>query len=105
MFGLGHWELLLILLVILLVFGAKRIPEMAQGMGRGIREFRKAVHEVQDEVEATKPAAGNTLNPTAATDQVPRQPAPEQQTPAQQTAEPAPPAADDGAAAKESPKA
>jgi len=73
MFGLGHWELLLILLVILLVFGAKRIPEMAQGLGRGIREFRKAVHEVQDEVEAAKPDGGKTISPTAAPDQVARQ--------------------------------
>ena len=34
MFGMGHWEILIILLVILLIFGAKRIPEMAQGLGK-----------------------------------------------------------------------
>ena len=51
MFGMGHWEILIILVVILLVFGAKRIPEMAQGLGKGIREFRGAMSEVQDEIE------------------------------------------------------
>lgn len=51
MFGMGHWEILIILVVILLVFGAKRIPEMAQGLGKGIREFRGAMREVQDEIE------------------------------------------------------
>ena len=45
MFGLGHWEVLLILLVIVLIFGAKRIPEMAKGVGKGIKEFRKALSE------------------------------------------------------------
>jgi len=57
MFGMGHWEILIILLVILLIFGAKRIPEMAQGLGKGIREFRKAVHEVQDEIDTDKPTS------------------------------------------------
>ena len=51
MFGMGHWEILIILVVILLVFGAKRIPEMAQGLGKGIREFRGAMREVQDEID------------------------------------------------------
>ncbi len=49
--GLGTWEILLVLLVVLLVFGAKRIPEIAQGLGKGIREFRKAAKEVQDEIK------------------------------------------------------
>ena len=47
----SHWELLVIFLVVLLLFGAKRIPEMARGLGKGIREFRGAVKEVQDEVD------------------------------------------------------
>jgi len=49
--GLGTWEILLIFLVVLLVFGAKRIPEVAQGLGKGIREFKKAAREVKDEIE------------------------------------------------------
>lgn len=54
MFGMGHWEILIIFVVILLIFGAKRIPEMAQGLGKGIREFRSAMRDVQDEIEAPK---------------------------------------------------
>lgn len=51
MFGMGHWEILIIFLVILLIFGAKRIPEMAQGLGKGIREFRRAMRDVQEEID------------------------------------------------------
>jgi sec-independent protein translocase protein TatA len=50
-FNLGMWELLVILLVLLLVFGAKRLPEIGQSMGKGIREFRKSFKEVRDEIE------------------------------------------------------
>lgn len=57
MFGMGHWEILIILLVILLIFGAKRIPEMAQGLGKGIREFRTAMRDVQEEIDVNAPAA------------------------------------------------
>ncbi|HLA69059.1 MAG TPA: twin-arginine translocase TatA/TatE family subunit [Bacteroidota bacterium] len=52
MFGnIGTGEILLIILFILIFFGAKKIPELAQGLGKGIREFRKAAREVQDDVE------------------------------------------------------
>jgi TatA/E family protein of Tat protein translocase len=57
MFGMGHWEILIIFLIILLIFGAKRIPEMAQGLGKGIREFRTAMRDVQDEMDVNAPAA------------------------------------------------
>ena len=63
MFGMGHWEILIILLVVLLIFGAKRIPEMAQGMGKGIREFRKAVRDVQDEVDITNTGTNSAATP------------------------------------------
>jgi sec-independent protein translocase protein TatA len=57
MFGnLGTGEILLILLIVLIFFGAKKIPELAQGLGKGIREFRKAARDIQDEIE--KPAEG-----------------------------------------------
>ena len=58
MFGMGHWEILIILLVILLIFGAKRIPEMAQGLGKGIREFRSAMRDVQEEIDVNAPSPG-----------------------------------------------
>ncbi len=52
MFGnIGTGEILLVVLFILIFFGAKKIPELAQGLGKGIREFRKAAREVQDDVE------------------------------------------------------
>ena len=52
MFGnIGTGEILLIILFILIFFGAKKIPDLAQGLGKGIREFRKAAREVQDDVE------------------------------------------------------
>jgi sec-independent protein translocase protein TatA len=51
--GIGAQELILIFLVVLLLFGAKRIPEIAHGLGKGMREFRKAMREAQDEI--TKP--------------------------------------------------
>ncbi|ANT64359.1 MULTISPECIES: Sec-independent protein translocase subunit TatA/TatB [Prosthecochloris] len=49
MFGLGGQELLLILLIILLLFGAKKLPELAKGLGKGMKEFKKAQTEIEDE--------------------------------------------------------
>lgn len=43
MFGLNPWELGIILLVVLLLFGAKRVPEIGRSLGKGIREFRSSV--------------------------------------------------------------
>jgi sec-independent protein translocase protein TatA len=68
MFGLGAPEILLIFFVILLFFGAKKLPELAQGLGKGIREFKKAMRETTDDikdsvdnVDASKP--GSSTNP------------------------------------------
>ncbi len=55
MFGIGTTELLVILFIILLVFGSKKLPELAQGLGKGIREFKKATNEIQDELDINKP--------------------------------------------------
>lgn len=52
MFGsIGTPELLMIMLVILLLFGSKRLPELARGIGKGIRQFRKAMDDVKDEMD------------------------------------------------------
>ena len=53
MFGLGPWELLLIFLAVLLLFGAKRLPEIAQGMGKGIKEFRKAMKDTTQDLKGS----------------------------------------------------
>jgi len=50
-FNLGMTELLVILLVALLVFGAKRLPEIGSSMGKGIREFKKSIKEVQSSID------------------------------------------------------
>ncbi len=47
----GGWEWIIIFLVILLLFGAKRLPDLARGLGKGISEFRKAAKEVSDELQ------------------------------------------------------
>jgi sec-independent protein translocase protein TatA len=49
MFGIGGQELLLILVIVLLLFGAKKLPELARGMGKGIKEFKKTQNEDDDE--------------------------------------------------------
>jgi sec-independent protein translocase protein TatA len=49
--GLGGTEIFLIVLAILLLFGAKKIPELARGLGKGIREFKDATREVKNDIE------------------------------------------------------
>lgn len=49
--SLGMPELLTILFLVLLLFGAKKIPELAKGLGRGIREFKDASKEIKNEIE------------------------------------------------------
>jgi sec-independent protein translocase protein TatB len=51
MFGLGTTELIVILIVALLVLGPKRLPELASGLGKAIRSFRKATRDLTDQVE------------------------------------------------------
>jgi sec-independent protein translocase protein TatA len=51
MFGLGTPEIILIAIVILVLFGSKKIPEMMQGLGRGIREFKKASRDIEEELK------------------------------------------------------
>ncbi|SRR5258708_2795612 len=65
LFNLGGGEIILILALILILFGAKKLPELAKGLGQGIKEFKKATREVTDEVSSsmneTPPAAQNRL--------------------------------------------
>ena len=51
MFGIGMPELIIILIIILIIFGAGKLPEIGSGIGKGIKNFKKATHE-RDEIEA-----------------------------------------------------
>ncbi len=72
-FGLGGGELVMIMAVVLLLFGAKKLPELARGLGQGIREFKKASNEVTDElhraVEAEPQPPVRRLPPEGSTPQ------------------------------------
>ena len=61
MFGMGPWELFLIFVVILLLFGAKRLPEMAKGMGKGISEFKRALKDTTDEIKGSVEEASKSV--------------------------------------------
>ena len=67
--GLGGWEMVIVVIAILLLFGAKKIPELAKGLGTGIKEFKKATREVTDEIQ-------NTPTETSAKSTPPSSPAP-----------------------------
>lgn len=58
-FNFGGMELLLILFIVLLLFGAKRLPELAKGLGQSVKEFKKATREDEE----TKPAAAEAAKP------------------------------------------
>ena len=103
--SLGPLEIALIFLVILLVFGAKRIPEIARGLGKGIREFRDASNDIKKELtiddtpqQQIRPPVQQPIPAPAQQAPAPAQqaPAPAQQAPAptQQAPAPAPPPAD-----------
>lgn len=62
MFGLGPTELIIGLIVVLLLFGAKRIPEIAGSFGKGIKEFKKNMNDVQREIAT--PGEQESLPPT-----------------------------------------
>jgi len=83
LFNLGGGEIILILALILILFGARKLPELAKGLGQGIKEFKKATREVTDEVSASMdapppPPPQRTLPPTP-------QPDPQQQAASQST--------------------
>ncbi|MBI5817666.1 MAG: twin-arginine translocase TatA/TatE family subunit [Verrucomicrobia bacterium] len=57
---LGMGQIILILLVVLLMFGAKKLPDLAKGLGQGIKEFKKATRDIQDEVTKAANAPDET---------------------------------------------
>ncbi len=52
MFGIGMPELIIILIIILIIFGAGKLPEIGSGIGKGIKNFKKATQEAQEEITA-----------------------------------------------------
>ncbi|MFH6984521.1 twin-arginine translocase TatA/TatE family subunit [Marinoscillum sp. 108] len=57
-FGMpGGWELIVIILFVIIFFGAKKIPEIARGMGKGIREFKDATKEIKNEIDESAKAS------------------------------------------------
>ena len=61
--SLGPFEIIAILLVILLLFGAKRIPEIARGLGKGIREFKDATNDIKKELTVEAPPPPRQVQP------------------------------------------
>ena len=52
MFGFGWMELLLVLVIVLVVFGAGKLPQLGEGLGKAIKGFKKSVHEPEPQLEA-----------------------------------------------------
>ena len=74
-FGISAWELLILLLVVLLVFGPKRLPEMGRSLGKGMREFKDSIagRETEDEraqIAHTAAPEDETARPTPERDTV-----------------------------------
>ena len=72
-FGISIWELMILLVVLLLVFGAKRLPEMGKSLGKGMREFKDAVTGM-DEAVSTQPPQATTPPPQAPPAELPSAP-------------------------------
>lgn len=77
----GVWEILIILVVVLLIFGPKRLPEMAKGLGQSVRAFRKELRDMKSDLsldDDAKPPTTAASRPTAAAPAAePPPPAPE----------------------------
>ena len=74
MFGsLGMGEMIVIFLVVLLLFGAKRLPEIGSSLGKGIREFKGSIREIEREVQAVDEPKRDTVPPPSASSDEPGQ--------------------------------
>jgi twin arginine-targeting protein translocase, TatA/E family len=65
---IGTWELVLIILVIVLIFGGKKIPELMKGVGKGVKSFKEGMNEIDDQVnqaDASKSAPKSDETPKA----------------------------------------
>jgi TatA/E family protein of Tat protein translocase len=73
-FGISIWELMILLIVLLLIFGAKRLPEMGRSLGKGMREFKDSVTGVEEAVSGT--TTTTTPPPPAELPAAPSEPSP-----------------------------
>ena len=64
MFGLGIGELLVILVIVMIIFGAGKLPDLGEGLGRGIRNFRKEMR-TPDEIDVTPPRSESATGPAS----------------------------------------
>ena len=62
--SLGPWGIVIIMLVIILIFGGKKIPELARGLSKGLKEFRKITNEIKDEVNAATEDVKSSIDDT-----------------------------------------
>jgi len=70
--GFGMGEMVLIFLVVLLLFGAKRLPEIGSALGKGIREFKSSVHEIEREIKTPEDPKPRVTPPPGEEDREPR---------------------------------
>lgn len=81
---LGWPEIVMILVIVLVLFGAKKIPELARGLGTGIKEFKKATRDVQDDLQRAmdeEPPPPPPKKPLPPADAVPKSAAPAEAAP------------------------
>lgn len=73
---LSDWHIIVLALLVVLLFGGKKLPEVARGLGEAMREFRKASRDLHDEPQPTanKPATPPAAQPTVAAPQPPSEP-------------------------------
>ena len=70
--GFGMWEMILIFIVVLLLFGAKRLPEIGSSLGKGIREFKSSVREIEHELKVPDEPRHRATPPPGEQDGEPR---------------------------------
>ena len=78
---LGGWDWVIVILAVLLLFGAKKIPELARGLGTGIKEFKKATREVTDEIHNAANETPPPPKPAATSQSQPGQTVPQSSNP------------------------